>query len=56
MDKLKILFQNVRSLKTVNKEHNELLNLKTLLLSEKPDLLILVETWLDKNVLDSEFL
>ena len=51
---LNIYFQNVRSLKTVNKNHNELRNLKHFLTTDSPDILCLVETWLDSNILDHE--
>ena len=54
MDKLQLQFQNVRSLKTITKNRHELRNLKHQLLTEGPDVLSLVETWLDDSVLDHE--
>ena len=51
---LRIYFQNIRSLKTVNKDNNELMNLKHFVNTYKSDFLCLVETWLNSNVLDKE--
>ena len=48
------MYQNARSLKSITRDNNELANLKNLLLTEKPDILTIVETWLDTKVSDSE--
>ena len=51
---INIFFQNARSIKSVNKDFNELRSLKNFLTSETPDILCVVETWLDSNALDLE--
>ena len=53
-NKLHCLFQNARSLKSVNRDNNELANLRLLQASNKPNVLSIVETWLDDTVFDSE--
>ena len=51
---MRIIYQNARSLKTINRDNNEIHNLKQFLSTDKPDFLLITETWLDNNILDQE--
>ena len=56
MKNLKFLYLNARSLKTVNKAVNKLVELKNIVCYNESDIVTVTETWLKSNVLDCEIL
>ena len=52
---INIIYQNARSIKSINRNNNEIENLRNYLSLAKPDFLTIVETWLDNTVDDNEF-
>jgi exonuclease III len=54
INNIKILCQNVRSLKTVNSARNEIFAYQSLLNLYEPTICGFTETWLDNNISDNE--